>query len=119
MLLPVMKLFRELQGGGEVSPRKSAVQSACQYGVTSRVSDFQNGKQSVIEETDKNFDLITEILLRFLGFEDLKVLIVIEKTRLVLFWNEMSSGVMNFKDSFLSSSKFYGQSYRQASAQQD
>ena len=26
--------------------------------------------------------------------------------------NEMSSGVMNFKDSFLSSSKFYGQSYR-------
>ena len=24
----------------------------------------------------------------------------------------MSSGVMNFKDSFLSSSKFYGQSYR-------
>ena len=26
--------------------------------------------------------------------------------------NEMSSGVMNFKDSFLTSSKFYGQSYR-------
>ena len=25
----------------------------------------------------------------------------------------MSSGVMNFKDSFLSSRKFYGQSYRQ------
>ena len=24
----------------------------------------------------------------------------------------MSSGVINFKDSFLSSSKFYGQSYR-------
>ena len=36
----------------------------------------------------------------------------------------MSSGVMNFKDSFLSSSKFYGQSYRpvtllRASAQHD
>ena len=34
-------------GGGKVSPRKSVVQSACQYDVTSRVSDFQNGEQSV------------------------------------------------------------------------
>ena len=31
-----------------------------------------------IEETDKNFDLITEILFRFLGFGDFKVPIVIE-----------------------------------------
>ena len=34
-------------GGGEVSPRKSVVQSVCQYDVTSRISDFQNGEQSV------------------------------------------------------------------------
>ena len=34
-------------GGGEVSPSKSVVQSACQYDVTSPVSDFQNGEQSV------------------------------------------------------------------------
>ena len=33
--------------GGEVSPRKSLVQSACQYEVTSRVNNFQNGEQSV------------------------------------------------------------------------
>ena len=32
---------------GKVSQRKSVVQSACQYDVTSRVSDFQNGEQSV------------------------------------------------------------------------
>ena len=35
-------------GGGErgkVSPRKSVVQSVCQYDVTSRVSNFQNGEQ--------------------------------------------------------------------------
>ena len=38
---------RPNQAGGEVSPRKSAVQSACQYDVTSRVSAFQNGEQSV------------------------------------------------------------------------
>ena len=31
-----------------------------------------------IEETDKNFDIITEILFRFLGFGDFKVSIVIE-----------------------------------------
>ena len=33
--------------GAEVSPRKSVVQSACHYDVTSRVSDFRNGEQSV------------------------------------------------------------------------
>ena len=33
--------------GGKVSPRKSMVQSACQHDVTSRVSNFQNGEQSV------------------------------------------------------------------------
>ena len=61
-----------------VSPRKSVVQSACQYDVTSRVSDFQNGDKVFIEETDKNFDFITEIPFRFLGFGDFKVSIVIE-----------------------------------------
>ena len=65
-------------GGGMVSPRKSVVQSACQYEVTSRVSDFQNGDKVFIEETDKNFDFITEIPFRFLGFGDFKVSIVIE-----------------------------------------
>ena len=33
--------------GGGGSPRKTVVQSACQYDVTSLVSDFQNGEQSV------------------------------------------------------------------------
>ena len=33
-------------GKGEVSSRKSVVQSACQYDVTTRVSNFQNGEQS-------------------------------------------------------------------------
>ena len=60
-------------------PRKSVVQSACQYDVTSRVSDFQNGEQSVHRiQTDKNFDFIMEIPFRFLGFGDFKVSIVIE-----------------------------------------
>ena len=45
---------------------------------TSRVSDFQNGNKVFIEETDKNLDFTTEILLRFLGFGDFKVSIVIE-----------------------------------------
>ena len=50
-----------------MSPRKSVVQSACQYDVMSRV-----------EETDRNFDFLREILFRFLGFGDYKVSIVIE-----------------------------------------
>ena len=50
-------------GGGEVSPRKSVVSVA---------------NKEFIEETDKNFDFITEIPFRFLGFGDFKVSIVIE-----------------------------------------
>ena len=65
-------------GGGEVSPTKSVVQSACQCDVTSRVSNFQKASKVFIEEMDKNFDFITEIPLRFLGFGDFKVSIVIE-----------------------------------------
>ena len=37
----------DLSSGGEVSPRKYVVQSACQYDVTSRVGSFQNGEQIV------------------------------------------------------------------------
>ena len=42
-------LHRRRGGGGkgEVSSRKSVVQSACQYDVTTRVSNFQNGEQSI------------------------------------------------------------------------
>ena len=39
----------------EVSPRESVVQSACQYAVTSRVSDFQNGEQSVYRRDGQKF----------------------------------------------------------------
>ena len=50
-------------GGGEVSPRKSVVSVA---------------NKEFIDETDKNFDFITEIPFRFLGVGDFKVSIVIE-----------------------------------------
>ena len=39
---------------------------------------FKMASKVFIEETDKNFDFITEILFRFLGFGDFKVSIVIE-----------------------------------------
>ena len=100
-------------------------------GMTSRLASvtFQNGEQSV-HRIEANWRIKISILSRkycyssdFLDLEILRSLLS-WKTRQVLFWNEMSSGVMNFIDSFLSSSKFYGQSYRpvtvlRASAQQD
>ena len=48
--------------------------------MTSRLASvtFKMASKVFIEETDKNFDFITEILFRFLGFGDLKVSIVIE-----------------------------------------
>ena len=39
---------------------------------------FKMASKVFIEETDKNFDFITEILFRFLGFGGFKVSIVIE-----------------------------------------
>ena len=39
---------------------------------------FKMASKVFIEETDKNFDFITEIPFRFLGFGDFKVFIVIE-----------------------------------------
>ena len=39
---------------------------------------FKMASKVYIEETDKKFDLITEIVFRFLGFGDFKVPIVIE-----------------------------------------
>ena len=68
-------------GGGE--------ERSCLYGnlwysppasMTSRLASviFKMASKVFIEETDKNFDFITEILFRFLGFGDFKVSIVIE-----------------------------------------
>ena len=70
--------FLSGEWGGKVSPRKSVVQSARQYDVTSRVSDFKMASKVFMEETDKNFDFITEIPFPFLGFGDFKVPVVIE-----------------------------------------
>ena len=76
--------------------------------MTSRIASvtFKMASKVFIEEKDKNFEFIKEILFRCLASEDFKIAIVIENQTLVLFCNETSSGVMNFKDFFLSSSKF-------------
>ena len=85
-----------------MSPRKSVVESVT----------FKMVSKVLIKENDKNFEFITEILFRLLGFGDITIPIVVENQTLVLFWNETSSGVMNFKDSLLSSSNFSERSYR-------
>ena len=68
--------------------------------MTSRLASvtFKMANKVFIEETvpKKNFEFITTILFRFLGSGDFKISIVIEKQTLVLFWNETSSGIMNF-----------------------
>ena len=49
--------------------------------LTSRLASvtFKMASKVFFELTDKNFDFITEILFRFLGFGDFKVSIVIKK----------------------------------------
>ena len=48
--------------------------------MTSRLASvtLKTASKVFIEETDKNFDFITEILFRFPGFGDFKVFIVTE-----------------------------------------
>ena len=92
---------RGLQGNRWFSP--SASMKSCLASVTLKMAS-----KVFIEETAENFEFITEILFRYFGLGGLKILIVIENQTLVLLFNETSSGhgVMNFKDSFLSSGKF-------------
>ena len=56
--------------------------------MTSRLASvtFKLTNKVFIEETDKNFELITAILFRFLGSGDFKIPIIIEKQTLVLFF---------------------------------
>ena len=61
------------RGGGEVSLSPPASMTSRLASVT-----FKMASKVFIEETDKNFDLITEILFRYFGFGDFKVAIVIE-----------------------------------------
>ena len=65
-----------------------------------------------VEETEKNLGFLTHILLQIHRLGDVKIPVVIENQYLVLFANETSSGVMNFKDPLLSSSKSSEHSYR-------
>ena len=62
---------RCLQGNRWFSPPAS---------MTSRLASvtFKMASKVFIEETDKNFEFITEILFRFLGFGDFKVPFVVE-----------------------------------------
>ena len=67
-----------LRQGGKVSPRNLWYSPPAS--MTSRLASvtFKMASKVFIEERDKNFDFITEIPLRFLGFGDFKVSIVIE-----------------------------------------
>ena len=78
--------------------------------MTSRLASvtFKMANKVFIEETTKNFEFITAILFRFLGSGDFKSSQCHRKTDFALFWNETSSGVMNFKISFYRLANFMG-----------
>ena len=74
--------------------------------MTSRLASvtFKMASKVFIKETNKNFEYCSDLL----DPEILKALGVIEKQTLVPFWNETSSGVMNFKISFYRLANFTG-----------
>ena len=81
--MPFTKLFitipekhvEQLRGGGQRNRSFSPPAS-----ITSRLASvtFKMASKVFIEETDKNFEFIREILFRFLGFGVFKVPLVIE-----------------------------------------
>ena len=78
--------------------------------MTSRLESviFKMPNKVLIEETNKN--LANTIPISWIWQNSIPI--VKEDRTLVLFWNETYRDVMNFKNSFLSSSKFSGHSYR-------
>ena len=72
MYIPIIKYLLLLSLGNLWYSRPASM--------TSRLASvtFKMASKVFVEETDKNFDFITEILFRFLGFGDFKVSIVIE-----------------------------------------
>ena len=76
------KVYKPAGGGGRGGGR--FLQGNLWYSppasMTSRLASviFKMANKEFIEETDKNFDFITEIPFRFLGVGDFKVSIVIE-----------------------------------------
>ena len=95
------------KGGGVVSPRKSVV--TVHLPVWRHVTRQWLWKWQVKCSSKRRIkisNLSRKYCSDFLHLEFFKIPIVIENKSLVLFWNETSSGVMNCKDSFLSSSKF-------------
>ena len=67
-------------GGGERRFLQRNLGYSPPASMTSRLASvtFKMASKAFIEETDKNFDFITEIRFRFLGFGDYKVSNVIE-----------------------------------------
>ena len=63
------------QGGGEGRCLQGNLWYSPTASMTSRLTSvtFKMASKVFIEETDKNFDFITEILFRFFGFGDFKV----------------------------------------------
>ena len=105
-----------LQGNCWFSPH-------CQYDVTSCFGDIQNGGKSRVDEADKIVEFLMDMLNNVIRFGDNKIPIVIEIQNLVPLLDETFRSMINFYDSFLSSSKSAEQSYQpvrlsRASAQQ-
>ena len=73
VLSAIVKHSVPCRGGGDVSKE---ICGTVRLPVWRHVS--RQWHKAFIEETDKNFDLITEILFRFLGFGDFKVSIALE-----------------------------------------
>ena len=65
-------------GGGGVGCLQGNLWYSPPASMMSRLASVNFKMASKVEETDKNYDSITEILFRFLGFGDFKVSIVTE-----------------------------------------
>ena len=85
VILTITQIFMFIQGGwggggGEGRYLQANLWYSPPASMTSRLASvtFKMASKVFIEETDKNFDLITEILFRYFGFGDFKVPIVME-----------------------------------------
>ena len=110
------------EGGGVSKVTTGSVLTASMTSCLALVT-FKMAAKVVVDDADKIVEFLMDMLINVVRFGDNKIPIVIEIQNLVPLLDETFRSVMNFNDSFLSSSKSAEQSYQpvrlsRASAQQ-
>ena len=107
--------MKKNQGGGVSKGISDSVLETVWRHIASVTFKMASTRKVFFEETDENFEFLTDILFRFLKFDDAKIPTCHRRPVFGPFFSdETSSGVMHFKEVLSIVSKSSEQSYRRS-----